>query len=136
MAGAVVVKFGQIMATVAVAVSAEAMVFVVFVAVMMQPAAGTAAAWKPAPGPPAAADAPSVAQLCMLALVIELLLATEPPETATAASAQRYLAGTKLGASLIVSALVAEELFVLAAMDVLLFGQVTHQACPYYQCSH
>jgi hypothetical protein len=130
-AGAVVVKFGQIMATVAVAVSAEAMVFVVFVA-----AAGTAAAWKPAPGPPAAADAPSVAQLCMLALVIELLLATEPPETATAASAQRYLAGTKLGASLIVSALVAEELFVLAAMDVLLFGQVTHQACPYYQCSH
>ncbi len=126
-----VVKFGQIMATVAVAVSAEAMVFVVFVA-----AAGTAAAWKPAPGPPAAADAPSVAQLCMLALVIELLLATEPPETATAASAQRYLAGTKLGASLIVSALVAEELFVLAAMDVLLFGQVTHQACPYYQCSH
>ncbi len=44
MAGAVVVKFGQIMATVAVAVPAEAMVFVVFVAVMMQPAAGTAGA--------------------------------------------------------------------------------------------
>jgi hypothetical protein len=68
--------------------------------------------------------------------VIELLLATEPPETATEASAQRYLAGTKLGASLIVSVLVAEELSVLAAMDVLLFGQVTHQASPYYQCSH
>jgi len=123
-AGAVVVKFGRIMATVAVPVPAEAMVFVVFVAVMMQPAAGTAA------------DAPSVAQLCKLALVIELLLATENPEIATEASAQRYLAGTKLGASLIVSALVAEELSVLAAVDVLLFGQVTHQASPYHQCSH
>jgi hypothetical protein len=43
-AGAVAVKFGQIMATLAVAVAAEAMVFVVFVAVMMQPAGGTAAA--------------------------------------------------------------------------------------------
>jgi hypothetical protein len=66
--------------------------------------------------------------------VIELLLAIEPLETP--ADAQRHPAETKVATSLIASALVPEEPFVLAAMDVILAGQRSHLASDYTQCSH
>jgi hypothetical protein len=75
-------------------------------------------------------------KLQKLALVIELLLAIETLDIATEAPAQCWFAETKLVASLIASALVAEEPFALAAMDLSPVGQVTHQASGYSQGSH
>jgi len=117
---AVVAELGQTMATAAEAVViAEGMLLVVPVAVMPHPAAAV----------------PAVAQLQKLALVIELLLAVEHLETASEATSQTYSAETKIGAYLTESVLVAEAPFVLAAMNVLLVGQLIHQALNYSRCS-
>ncbi len=64
----------------------------------------------------------------------ELLLGIEPLETA--ADAQRHPAETKVATFLIASVLVPEEPFVLAAMDVILAGQISQLASDYTQCSH
>ncbi len=84
------------------------------VGVMAWPFAGQV----PAPGSLADAVVPSVALLQKLALVIEILFAIETLEIAAEAPVKLQLGPSKLVASLLASAVLAEEPFALVTMDV------------------